>query len=259
MAVRAEKALVPTLLRMPPLAPAMARVRVKPLAVVAAGGAGLVLLTRLQRASPVKKARQDLLAELAEPQLERKRVDVLVDQLMEAREPFNEALIGNGPWQVVYSRGPLPWQQWTAPGWLVGASNKASQEFIPQGRRVINRGQVLGNAVIVTAEGTYEPQAAAPEEQQQGQRAGAPLLAVFGKGKGEGTKLPQVLRATITSGTLHIVPWKLDIPLPIRGTGTVELTYCDDSLRVFKGSGGAVTVQVREDRLGQLIKPAAAK
>jgi len=88
--------------------------------------------------------------------------------------------------QVVYSRGPLPWQQWTAPGWLVGASNKASQEFIPQGRRVINRGQVLGSAVLVTAEGTYEPQADPQAQQQQQQRAGAPLLAVFGNGKVRG-------------------------------------------------------------------------
>ena len=28
--------------------------------------------------------------------------------------------------------------------------------------------------------------------------------------------MPQVLKATITAGTLHIVPWKVDIPLPIR-------------------------------------------
>ena len=34
--------------------------------------------------------------------------------------------------------------------------------------------------------------------------------------QGEAPKMPQVLKATITSGTLHIVPWKLDIPLPIR-------------------------------------------
>lgn len=37
-------------------------------------------------------------------------------------------------------------------------ANTASQEFLPQGRRVINRGQVAGEAVTVTAEGTYEPQ-----------------------------------------------------------------------------------------------------
>lgn len=84
----------------------------------------------------------------------------------------------------MYSRGPLAWKQWTLLSRVFGggeggpgggmrkarrnkesgsrASRKggggASQEFVPSGRQLINRGQVAGEAISIVAEGTYQPQ-----------------------------------------------------------------------------------------------------
>ena len=117
-----------------------------------------------------------------------------------------EQLIGGGPWVVVYTRGPLLWQQATAPGKILNFGNQvhssipvnaatalevlqsflptlsffchmlpvvgspaahhfslqntalqASQEFDPAERTVINRAQLAGDRLFVTASGTYEP------------------------------------------------------------------------------------------------------
>lgn len=54
------------------------------------------------------------------------------------------------------------------------------------------------------------------------------------------------MQANITSGNLHL--FGLDVPLPIRGVGTFEVLYLDDSLRIFR-SFGSYAVQVRRDRL----------
>jgi hypothetical protein len=62
------------------------------------------------------------------------------------------------PLQVVYSRGPLLWQAYTSPGTVLTAKrNKASQDFGPVRRTVLNKGELLGSKLFVTAEGTYQP------------------------------------------------------------------------------------------------------
>lgn len=50
--------------------------------------------------SPARLAREALVAELASAQPSRQRVDQLVDELLGTSEPFDEQLIGGGPWQV---------------------------------------------------------------------------------------------------------------------------------------------------------------
>ena len=44
-----------------------------------------------------------------------------------------------------------------------------------------------------------------------------------------------------------------DIPLPIWGSGYVSVMYLDGVLRVLQNSTGAVTVQLRRDRLQELV------
>ena len=43
---------------------------------------------------------------------------------IECRERRREQLIGGGPWVVVYTRGPLLWQQATAPGRVLSSGNQ---------------------------------------------------------------------------------------------------------------------------------------
>ncbi len=82
-------------------------------------------------------------------------IDSLVDTLVTSTQPFNARDIGQGPWQVVYTRGPLLWQVLTAPGRVVNAANEFSQAFDAQQGTLVNKGQLLGSWLYVTARGTY--------------------------------------------------------------------------------------------------------
>eukprot|EP00879_Flechtneria_rotunda_P009528 GHRR01009973.1.p1 GENE.GHRR01009973.1~~GHRR01009973.1.p1 ORF type:complete len:234 (+),score=80.09 GHRR01009973.1:211-912(+) len=135
---------------------------------------------------------------------------------------FNEQLLAGGPWRVLYTQGDLQlWKATYKAGKVFNARNAASQDLNPSNRTVVNKAEYYGNALFVTASGTYEP-------------------------LGTSATLPQRVRADITSGSLHIAG--LDIPLPIRGTGEFNVVYLDDKLRVFE-SAGAISVQVRESYL----------
>ena len=61
-------------------------------------------------------ARAELLELVRQGSTDLSRAGELVDVLLDSRLPFKEALIGGGPWEVVYSRGPLLWQGFTAAG-----------------------------------------------------------------------------------------------------------------------------------------------
>ncbi|GBF91172.1 metallo-dependent phosphatase [Raphidocelis subcapitata] len=158
----------------------------------------------------------------------RERASSLVDALAAAELPFNERLLGGGPWVVVYTRGsPQLWRSAWATGKVVsGRQNEASQEFNPDGRTALNKVEFFGGGLYVTAAGTYEP-----------------LDPSGGAG-------PQAVRADIERGALHA--FGLDIPLPIRGSGRFEVLYLDDALRVFR-SGNAVTVQMKRSELQQRL------
>ncbi|CAL8463803.1 g3337 [Coccomyxa elongata] len=160
------------------------------------------------------------------------RVSALVDTLLESNLPFKEKLLGGGPWQVVYTRGPLLWQGFTVAGnalskHRIGRSkNKASQEYNPADRSVINRGEVLGDCVRVSACGSYEP-------------------------VGETKTMPVLVKADIEGGELNA--FGRSLPLPIRGSGYVSIAYLDECLRVLQDRRGGVAVQMREDVLQQLL------
>lgn len=114
-----------------------------------------------------------------------------------------------------YSRGPLAWKGWTG----ANNSNAASQEFIIETREIINRGEILGNWITVSASGRY-------------------------KAIGESGRLPVTIRASVERGKVCVLG--KEIGLPIKGEGKVELMYIDDRLRVFQSPrNGAMTVQVR--------------
>ena len=68
--------------------------------------------------------------------------------------------------------------------------------------------------------------------------------------QGQTEVTPVLVKASVERGMLHA--FGRDIPLPIRGSGYVNVAYLGEALRVLQNRTGAVTVQVREDRLQQL-------
>lgn len=160
--------------------------------------------------------RDELLSLLSEPSPASSEIFELIERLTSSTEPFKEELLGGGPWQVVYTSGPLLWQR------ITGGKRaaKASQEFIPNGRQIINRGTFLGTRAEVTAQGTYR---LAEEE--------------------DATSLPMRIVASVATGQL--IAFGFNIPLPIKGSGLVDLLYLDQNVRIFRSPQGSVTVQKR--------------
>ncbi|KAL3134719.1 hypothetical protein ABBQ32_007722 [Trebouxia sp. C0010 RCD-2024] len=183
--------------------------------------------------SPAKSASKEMQAMIQAVSDDAERFGQLVDVLLASELPFKESSLGGGEWQVVYTRGALLWQQLTAPGQVKStgrlsykSKRKAGQDFSPSDRLVLNKGELLGSHVVITASGTYEPQDTA-------------------------TNLPKLVKANISGG--HVVAWGRRIPLPISGTGFFSVMYVDDTVRVFSDQKkGTVSVQIRADKLRQL-------
>ena len=129
---------------------------------------------------------------------------------------------------MVYTQGAFLWQIYTAPGKLLSKkkSSKASQTFDPVTRSVLNSGEILGPSITVSATGKYSPTDASA------------------------TTLPKEIDVMISGGQLDI--WGREIKLPIRGKGKFFIEYVDDAVRVFRSTGGGISVQVREDVLEKL-------
>lgn len=184
--------------------------------------------------SPAKTASKEIQALIQEGSEDVERFRELVDVLLDSELPFKESSLDGGEWQVVYTRGAPLWQQLTSPGQVKSAGrlsykskSKAGQDFSASGRVVKNRGELLGGSVVVTAEGTYEPQDSE-------------------------TNLPKLIKANISSG--EMVAWGRRIPLPISGSAFVSIMYVDDTVRVLSNrKTGTVSVQVQADRLRQLV------
>lgn len=169
-----------------------------------------------------KAAQAELLELVVQDKPDLGRVGELVDVLADSGLPFKESSIGGGPWVVVYTRGPLLWQATTSLGKLFNPNNEASQDFDPATRTVVNRGELLGKSLYVTAEGTYEP-------------------------LGNTSTMPVDLEASIERGSLHVLGKQL--PLPIRGKGEVSIAYLNGGCRVFRQRSGTLAVQIRADLL----------
>ena len=66
--------------------------------------------------------------------------------------------------------------------------------------------------------------------------------------QGQSTRMPLDLEASIERGALHILGRTL--PLPISGTGSVQLAYTDgEAVRIFRSGNGSVSVQVKRELL----------
>ena len=105
-------------------------------------GSAYAWLAVLQDSKKLPAAREELLRMVVDGSSDQARARELVEQLVDERAPFDESLLGGGPWQagplkhrlgtgmlstaaqlcdqcatqVVYSSGPLLWQAFTALG-----------------------------------------------------------------------------------------------------------------------------------------------
>jgi len=168
------------------------------------------------------KARNELLQCLKLDSNDNKiRISQIVAQLVSTGSPFDERLLGGGPWMVVYTEGVFLWQIYTSPGKiLLGKKNVASQSFNPITKGVLNSGEIAKRDCYVTAVGKYQ--------QTQDNR----------------THLPVDIEVEVSSGILHIFDRK--IPLPIKGRGKFTVCYLDDTLRIFRSQGRGLSVQVKQ-------------
>lgn len=190
------------------------------------------------------EAKRRLLGELASERPDKAVISQACDELMAAKVPFREGDLGGGPWQVVYTRGALLWQGLnTSPGGRVvnSTSNQASQDFDPRTRRVVNRGELLGPAVVATAGGSYEP----VDRSSSSGSGGKGTSTKGGSGSKSSNRCPILVRASIEGGSLQA--WGQEVALPIRGSGLVEIAYLDASgLRIFRATNGSISVQMRQ-------------
>lgn len=182
-------------------------------------------------------------------------VSALVDELLEAGQgaAFKEQQLQGGPWVVVYTRGPLLWKAATSPGKLFNPKNEFSQDFDPTTRAVLNKGELLGQALFVTAAGTYAP--SSRSSTAKGSSNNGSSQGSSGRKEGRASApvtTPVPITASIQRGAVHVLG--VQLPLPIRGSGKVDIAYLDTSVRVFRvPKSGSVTVQVRRDVLQRLL------
>ena len=176
-----------------------------------------------------KSARTELLECIATDDKSKSiRIAQLVETLLANPPRFKEQLLGGGPWQVVYTQGAFLWQLYTSPGQLVTrSSNRASQAFDPKTRDVLNSGEIAGPSIQVSAVGSYTP-------------------------VDSSTVLPKEIDVEITGG--EIDAWGRKIKVPIKGKGNFFIEYVDESIRVFRSTGGGLSMQIREDKLDILRK-----
>lgn len=74
---------------------------------------------------------------------------------------------------------------------------------------------------------------------QRLQHKDQPLQAV----QEDATSLPMRIVASVATGQL--IAFGFNIPLPIKGSGLVDLLYLDQDVRIFRSPQGSVTVQKR--------------
>ena len=186
------------------------------------------------------------------------RASALVDELLASRLPFDERLLGGGPWVVRFTKGaPQLWKATWQSGRLLagrrGAGDEASQEFEPATRGAVNRAEYFGGRLYVTATGTYTPLRRDGTDGTDGDgSSGSSSSSSSGNSSGSGSGgamlMPQPVRADIEAGALFA--FGREVALPIRGSGRFEVAYLDADLRVFR-SGGSVSVQVRKGYLAE--------
>ena len=114
--------------------------------------------------------------------------------------------MSSGPWQAVYSKNSQPlWEKQTK--YIPLIKNRAWQDYDLEAGRVENVGQIFGNKVFVSVQGSVSEQST-------------------------GDMTPKYYTADIERGALNV--FGLILPLPIQGKGVAKLLYQDANLRVFE-------------------------
>lgn len=154
------------------------------------------------------------------------RASALVDALAATERAFDVDSLGGGRWLSLYTRGPKP--KWQKNAELVTfVRNRSGQTYDVQRRAVVNYGEILGEALSFSAEGTFAPRG--------------------------GSRTPVDVDVSVTSGAFTAFGRRLG--LPISGPGLLRVRYVDDKLRVFESptdspdkweESGLMVVQVRE-------------
>ena len=114
--------------------------------------------------------------------------------------------MSSGPWQAVYTKNSQPlWEKQTK--YIPLIKNRAWQDYDLEAGRVENLGQIFGDKVFVSVQGSVSEQSA-------------------------GDMTPKYYTADIERGSLNV--FGLTLPLPIQGKGVAKLLYQDANLRVFE-------------------------
>mmetsp|Transcript_21324 Transcript_21324/g.63156 ORF Transcript_21324/g.63156 Transcript_21324/m.63156 type:complete len:237 (+) Transcript_21324:31-741(+) len=162
-------------------------------------------------------------------ELDRARIDELIDALAGRRVPFRQSLLGGGLWRASYTRGETPrWEKSRKA--LSFLENKAGQIYDVDGLRVVNYGEIVGQAAHFTAEGTF--------------------AAV----SSPGNRCPKEFTVEIERGGLVLLGRPF-LTTGISGPGYLRVLYIDEDIRIFESpnespdrweAAGLQVVQVRD-------------
>ena len=177
-------------------------------------------------------------------------VQPLVDELCEAKVPFNAKLLGDGAlWRAVsIVSGETPRWQRNAK-LLPFLNNRAGQAYTiadagdGSSGSVVNYGEVFGRSFYFKAEGTFEPAAAAS--------AGS-------------ARCPIDFNVAVSSGGF-VLGGKPFLSNAISGPGYLRCRYIDENLRIFESpkdspdrweEAGLVVVQVKDSLFEDAVEGA---
>lgn len=93
---------------------------------------------------------------LQNDQVDDARASELVDSILSENSAFSPELLGGGLWLSLYMRGPTP--RWATNARFfqgLGGRNRVGQNYDPTSCSVQNLGEILGNALYVTAQGSF--------------------------------------------------------------------------------------------------------
>lgn len=106
------------------------------------------------RSSPPKEARELRDSLVSGGELDRQRIDSLIDILAASRVPFREDQLGRGLYRASYTRGKTPrWEK--SRRFLPFLANKAGQIYNVDKKCVTNYAELIGSSCYFCAEGSY--------------------------------------------------------------------------------------------------------
>eukprot|EP00802_Teleaulax_amphioxeia_P021644 Tamp_22014.p1 GENE.Tamp_22014~~Tamp_22014.p1 ORF type:complete len:257 (-),score=51.55 Tamp_22014:342-1013(-) len=160
-----------------------------------------------QRASELSAELKKLLLQgLGGQDFDRASIDALISELTAIGSRVDGALLSSGPWQAVYTKNSQPlWEKQAK--YIPFIKNRAWQDYDLQAGRVENVGQILGDKVWVSVQGSVSEQSTSKQT-------------------------PKYYNADIQRGALNVLG--VAVPLPIQGKGVAKLLYQDANLRVFE-------------------------